>query len=522
MNSSNSQKLLSKPESLFLLVLIFQWAFLFTIHTPAWDAAFYYAYSRSLVFDLDLDIENDLILSYLTTAPDFAARRLDQERTVTGRIVLPFAIGSSLLWVPWLFILRITAGLTHFFLGYPATLTGYEWVFLGGVATLSMFMGWLAFWIAFRLARQEFGQSAAFTATLTLMFTTPLLFYQFRDPFYSHTASAFISTLCVYVWWRGHDKLPSLSAAVLLGVLIGLAALVRWQHLLYMVLPLAAVAGWWLSLPHRERHKQGLRPILYLSIVALATLALFSIQLVLWRIFYGSWITVPQGSAFMEWTAPYLRPTLMSTYKGLFTWMPVALPAVVGLILLAWRRPRLAIPLLIVLLLEIYVNSSTRDWFGGGGFGPRRFTGQLALFTIGYACLLHAFFQRGRTLIIAATPIALLLGLHQWILLRYGLVERLGGHNLSMAPDYRWSDLSWLAFINQLSGYAPAAISQPADFFILPGSPLHQLFGSGVLPLPHLLTLAMTGMFLLLVLRLPWWLRSGGWRSRSQSEKAVA
>ena len=87
----------------------------------------------------------------------------------------------------------------------------------------------------------------------------------------------------------------------------------------------------------------------------------------------------------MDWTAPCLLPTLFSTYRGLLPWMPVTLFSVLGLFVLGKRQLRLAVPLLAVLLLELYVGASTRDWFGGGGFGPRRFISELPIFLVDYA-----------------------------------------------------------------------------------------------------------------------------------------
>ena len=48
---------------------------------------------------------------------------------------------------------------------------------------------------------------------------------------------------------------------------------------------------------------------------------------------------------------------------------------------------RLVSPLLIVLVLEIYLRGSVRDWFSAGGYGSRRFSSDLVIFIVGYAGL---------------------------------------------------------------------------------------------------------------------------------------
>jgi hypothetical protein len=214
--------------------------------------------------------------------------------------------------------------------------------------------------------------------------------------------------------------------------------------------------------------------------------AVLSLQMAQWRLFYGSWATVPQGGAFMEWRASFLPEVLFSPFRGLLAWMPVALLGAIGLALLARRRPRLALPLLGVLLIETYVNSSTPDWFAGAGFGPRRFISELAILVIGYASLLQAIPERIRR------PVAVIAGaalaLHQWILLRYGLVEKIGGRNRSMAPDFIWEELSYGEFGRQLASHLLDPLRRPWDFFVFEHSPLAYL-RQGRWPIEHIAAL---------------------------------
>ena len=495
-------KLFQKPVFILTLACLLQWALLFAITTPAWDATFYYAYARSVVFDGDLRIDNDLRLSYPTTAPDFAAKELDQDTLETGRVASPFAIGSSLIWLPWLAVLRLMAGFGQALGLLPEILSGYEWYFTAALATLSMLLGWLAHWIGYRIARVESGRFSALAAAITILFASPLIYYQYREPLYSHATSAFATGLLLMVWWRSHRQLPGNKQAVLLGALIGLAALVRWQHLVYLALPAVSTVWWWLSLDKEKRGQQLFPAARYLFVIGLAALALFSLQLIQWRVFYGTWLTVPQGSAYVDWRAPFWQPVLFSTFRGILPWMPIIPLAVIGLIATVRRKPALVIPLLLVLLLETYVNSSTRDWFGGAGFGPRRYTSELVILILGYAGLLQVIPDRFRR--IFAVIAGGILALHQWILLRYGLLERIGGRNLSMYPTYEWVDGSYGAFIRDVTAHLNDLVQTPLDFFAHPGSPI-RLLSIGVWPTHHLVALAGTLLFLLFAWQIGRW-----------------
>ena len=409
------------PLFILLALFLLQWLLLLSIREPTWDAVSYYVYARSAVFDGDLQFDNDYQLSYPTAGEHFASKELDQVETATGRVANLFAIGASLLWLPWLSLLRMAA---PFIFGNGIGLSGYERYFVSNLATLSALFGFLAILLSYRVAQGALNRRLALAAAVTLMFVTPLLYYQFREPMYSHTASALAVSLCVYVWWRGHDQSGTVWRALGLGALIGLAGLVRWQNLAYLLLPFVSTLILWLR-KSDWRKRQAWQPhLLYLLLAGVAALAVFSLQMAVWKVLYGSFITIPQGDSFIEWRATFLIPLLFSSFRGLLPWMPVFFLAVTGLLVLSKRNPQLGVPLLLMLLLAVYINGSTRDWFAGGGFGPRRLTSELVLLVVGYAAFLQLLPRRIRSW--GALLLGIGLVLHQWILLRYGLQESIG------------------------------------------------------------------------------------------------
>lgn len=473
-------------------IFLLQWALLMTPAGPTWDAAYYYAYTRSVIFDFDLDIENDLELSYPTASSDFASKELDEDKTVTGRVASPFAIGTSILWIPLFGLLRL--------ISVFQSPTGYEWLFTHATAAFSALYGLLSFYIAYKITEKEVSSKIALWSVVVLLFTTPLIYYQFREPLYSHTSSALTSTLCIYVWWRNHKTILSNRQALLLGGLVGFSGLTRWQNVMYISLPIVSSAWIWLA-QSPDKRKQQLVPIIKsLFLVGLSALAVFSIQQVIWQLFYGSWVTVPQGGAYVDWSAPFWREVFFSPFRGLVAWMPVFVPALIGLLILARKKPRLIIPLLIVLLLETYVNSSTRDWFAGGGFGPRRYTSELAMLVLGYGGFLMALPRPGRILI--AIPISIALALHQWVLLRFGLIDRIGGRVVSMYPTYEWVQESWSTYWQQITNHLPDFVNAPLDTLALPRSPLTMLLKNNTFPIQQLIGLLIGALFLIAVSRL--------------------
>lgn len=480
----------TRPLLLLTAVFLLQWLLLFSLKEPAWDAVSYYAYARSAVLDGDLDFGNDYRLSYPTAGKHFAGRAYDQILTPAGRVANLFAMGAGLLWLPWLTLLYQGAQIA----GSAAEFSGYEPLFVGNLGLFSALLGLGAFWLAYCVARQAAALEVALAATVTMMFATPLLYYQYREPLYSHTAAAFTVALAVLFWWtrekRGEGGVWS---ALLMGGLLGLAGLVRWQNLIYLALPAfsAALALW--RVPSSARRELLRSRAVDLFLVGLGALAVFSLQMAIWRVLYGSFLTIPQGQGFLDWRAAYLWPLLFSSFRGLLPWMPVFFLSAAGLLALGRRKPALGLPLLAMLALALYVNAGTRDWFAGGGFGPRRLTSELVLLVVGYAAMLQTLPARFRAWI--AAVLGLLLGLQQWLLLRYALEDSLGGRVMSMMPTFTWEEVPLSMFAAQLAGYVPRAFVAPLDFLVLHGSPLHVLLSEGLLPWGHLRVILLTGSF---------------------------
>jgi hypothetical protein len=458
-----------KPIRICILLFLLQFLLTFRAGELAWDGAFYYGTARSLLFDGDLHLANDLALSYATHPnPDFEAAHFEAQRTATGHVRNPFAIGAALLWLPWLALVRVPAEVAGLAGLGPHILTGYEPIFVWSAACVTAVYGGLAALLGLHLARRVAGERAALTAAVVATLTTPLVYYQFREPFYAHAASALTVALFVTAWWRnaGEGKL-SVTSALLLGVLGGLTTLVRWQNVLYLILPLSTIldAGC-RAIGERDRAAilRALRPLPFL---ALSGVPVVSLQLAAWKDLYGQLWLVPQGGQFLDWRAPWIGHVLVSSFHGILPWMPLAVPALAGLILLARRRPRLALPLLAAFLLQVYVNGSVRDWFGGGGYGARRFSGTFVILVVGYSVLLTSATGRwGKRCI---SLLSGLLVLHQFLLLRYGFAARIGGYDTG-PTTYHADGLA--RFAQQLAGTLATAVRHPLQSLVMPGSPV--------------------------------------------------
>jgi hypothetical protein len=124
--------LFRKPLIALLLLFLAQFLLLFQPEEMAWDGVFYYTYTRSVVCDGDLEMGNDLLLFYDTRDdPYFEDEHFEDTLTPTGRVDNPFAIGVSLLWLPWFALIYVLVHLAGWIGLGPTTLTCYEWPLCG-------------------------------------------------------------------------------------------------------------------------------------------------------------------------------------------------------------------------------------------------------------------------------------------------------------------------------------------------------------------------------------------------------
>jgi hypothetical protein len=132
--------------------------------------------------------------------------------------------------------------------------------------------------------------------------------------------------------------------------------------------------------------RKTVRPSWVLAAAGAALLA-FVPQAIAWRIGFGHWILVPQGSGFVDGSASNWLNTLVSADRGSFNWTPVMLFGFLGLVAGVHRTPLLYGGSLAVFLATVWVNGSVPfyDWAAGDAFGARRYSLVVPLMALGLA-----------------------------------------------------------------------------------------------------------------------------------------
>jgi hypothetical protein len=285
------------------------------------------------------------------------------------------------------------------------------------VAYGSAVYGFLAIVLAILCARR-LGLDG-FAAALAVWLGTPLLFYMYVAPPFSHACSAFTVALFTLTWLRARESW-SPGAMAALGAAGALMAMTREQDVFFAVAP---VVDWALARGGQRTgasaEDQGVRRrAAAVAAAAASFLVVYAPQLATYKILNGHFGPHASVANKMKWYAPHALQVLFSPEHGFLVWTPLALLALAGLLAAtvvprrtaaasAFRRNTVAPLLLLMVVLQVYIGGSVDSWTIAGGFAQRRFVALTTVMVIGIAALrIGAARPAARRVIAALTVIA--------------------------------------------------------------------------------------------------------------------
>lgn len=342
------------------------------------DATHHFVQLRSLVFDRDLHFQDEYVRIYELRGGEPGTEWIFTDLTSTGHVRNYMPIGPGLLWAP-LYLALSGVLVVLGWMGAIAPPDGFETVLQLCPGITGVLAATGAAILAARIARRYVDRTTAEWAVVATWLGTHALYYSLVSPAYSHTASM-LAVSAFFAAWIGQRDAPSLARFAGWGALAGIAALMRWQEAVLIVVPLVEAARW--------RVTFGRRLVAAVTVGA-AWLVAFLPQMLVWTVLYGQPFALPQGPSFMQWTDPHLFAVLLSDNHGLFIWAPLLALAAMGLVTFIRRHPAEGLPIALFVLISWYVNGAVADWWAGEAFGARRFLSLFPLFALGLGTWLH-------------------------------------------------------------------------------------------------------------------------------------
>ncbi|MDP2728661.1 MAG: hypothetical protein Q8P59_14125, partial [Dehalococcoidia bacterium] len=367
------------------------------------DGYYYYAFTRSVVIDGDIQLANEFRFNpNHYDVPHVHGLPSPTARTDDGYAPSGAPVGTSLLWIPF-FLLAHGIAFVANMLGFPISMNGYSLPYLALVGWGSTLYAFLALTLTYLICRDYFSKAASLLAVLALWFGSSLFDYMYLETTMSHSADLFVAALFLYVYCRT-ERVWGIGRWTLLGLLGGLLAITRFQNVVYLVVPgLLLIRELAIGLSRARWDKAGE------AALKSATFALyFAIPWILETILFRALVTKdmvgrllgPEGMFAVS--VSQVVEALFSMRDGLFTITPIVAFAVMGVAFFYRKDRALFFFLAVPALLQLLIASSFTYRFWGPHFGMRYLINPIPLFILGLAALLD---KRWIPLKVAAIPI---------------------------------------------------------------------------------------------------------------------
>lgn len=403
--------LLSRRELLTLALVFLLSLPAVTTRLYSSDEVQYFSYLRSLYFDRDVSFENEYRYFYdhaIAQSIGFHETFLERQ-TAVGRRVNYATMGCAMLWLPFYAVADAVVAVTG-----SAERDGFSKPYVRAVAYGSAFYGFLSVLLSIQAVRSSvfglrysgFGSrdpggvefDATFWSGLAVWIGTPLIFYMYVAPPFSHATSAFGVAVFVNVWLHVRQRwsAPGMFA---LGVCAAFLATIREQDVFVALGPAVdfalAVTTPKTQLPTPKGDHGGFFRALIPAVAAIGGFAIgYLPQLLAYNALNGYPGPAQHVARKMYWYSPHGLQVLFSPSHGLFVWTPLAALAIVGLVIWVLRadkdqrdQRRIAVSALVMMASQVYVAGSVASWTVAGAYGQRRFVCLTVVLVMGVAAL---------------------------------------------------------------------------------------------------------------------------------------
>jgi hypothetical protein len=353
------------------------------------DGFYYFAYPRSLAFDGDLDFTNDYRLLGLGDKPHLF------QPTPTGYAQSAATVGPALIWAPFF---AAGHGVAVYLSARDPNVTanGISFPYRQAVCVAGLLYGLIGCWFMYRLCARFFDARLAAASVTIVVAGSFMLWYMVKEPSMTHAPS--MAAVAGFAWaWAATRERRTRAQWIGLGALAGFMTLLRWQNLLFAILPASDAAAALVAAWRRSELDAVRRTLINGLLFTAAATVVFVPQMLAWRAIYASWLAVSPLGPQIRFADPQLADILWSSRNGLLSTSPALYLAALGLLALAWYRPAIGAPALLAVALMTCFNASIQDWWGSSSFGGRRFDGTIPFFCLGLAQTLAAtlaFFRR--------------------------------------------------------------------------------------------------------------------------------
>ena len=390
---------------IFLLILCMAWNAYSILGSKSYirgfDNNFYFAWARSIVLDGDLDFTNDLLLvaknNDLGKTQNAFATYLEQTpKTSEGYLPNKYGIGMGLLALPSLYLVKTAIRVFKLFPNYNETELSriYALIFVLN----AIFLGFAGLLFSYILLKRHYGVRKALASVILGTGGLSVGYYIWYEPTMAHATSFGLVTIYLLVctcWikklldWQVKKNLRwLLLVSLLMGFALGVACTVRYTNVVFALVPFIFAIKAIRTTEQNRTVYWILVGVISFFAASLGSLAGFTPQLYSWKIVYGKWLLYSyQGEQI--WAYPrYAFEILFGLRNSLFVWTPLAVVAIVGLVIGVAKKNSLAQAGLLVILCMVWIYGSWECYWLGHSYGMRGLVECSFFFFLGFAEIL--------------------------------------------------------------------------------------------------------------------------------------
>lgn len=373
----------------------------------SWDVSGYYWYLPSIFIYKDLKQQkfaDSVLQKYGPTNTDFQqAFKVDN-----GNYVLKYSSGMAVMYSPFFFAAHAVAAK----LGYPPD--GFSPPYQFAIQFGGLLVALIGLWFFRKLLLLFYSDKVVGISLLVLVFGTNYINYGAIDTGMSHS---WLFTLYVFLMLatiRFYKK-PGVKTAIPVGLLVGLATLIRPTEIICCMIPVL----WGMNGISVVAFKEKIRFLkLYfkplLAAVICAALVM-SIQAVYWKTVSGHWLVYSYQDQGFSWLHPHISLYPFNYQCGWLTYCPMMILAFVGIIPF-WKWGQNKIAIIAFILLNFYIVCAWDIW----QFGGRAMIQSYAFMFFPFASLMEYMLERQRKAGYILIPLLLIFTyLNVWIIYCY-------------------------------------------------------------------------------------------------------
>lgn len=373
--------------SLVLIVTAFKfyprWEYTGSESTLSWDASGYYMYLPAIFIYQDIkkcNFKDSIIHKYQPT-PDFQQAYLHEE---SGNYVMKYASGLALVSLPFFAIGHIWASASDV---YPAD--GFSYPYQASIGIGLFLLSLIGIFYLRKLLLLYYQDKTVAIVLMAYVIGTNFINYAVVDQAMTHSTLFTIYTLLLWHSIRFHQKLQWKNA-VFIGMLTGLATLIRPTEMISILLPLFWGVASWATL--KERLAIVLNHYHMFLVAAFLFCSLLFIQPLYWKYATGDWLVYSYGDQGFNWLRPHVYNYILSYCCGWLRYTPMMLIPLIGLWVF-YKNKINTVPVIGFILISFYIVTAWEIWDYGRTSG-RAMIQYYPILAFPFAALIEAADQK--------------------------------------------------------------------------------------------------------------------------------